>query len=116
VKVVALDVRLALAPYVVFAVVDRLVVRVQPQCAALSRDGRHAQHPVQAAMLAVIVIEAGFMQRGAIIDDQQVALFILVRIRVRPSEDSLRGLAERLLRAKRPIPPRSDRRQQRIAD
>ena len=32
-------------------------------------------------MLAVIVIEAGFMQRGAIIDDQQVALFILVRIR-----------------------------------
>ena len=30
-------------------------------------------------MLAVIVIEAGFMQRGAIIDDQQVALFILVR-------------------------------------
>jgi hypothetical protein len=74
------------------------------------------KHPVQAAMLAVIVIEAGFMQRGAIIDDQQVALFILVRIRVRPSEDSLRGLAERLVRAKRPIPPRSDRRQQRIAD
>ena len=31
-------------------------------------------------MLAVIVIEAGFMQRGAVIDDQQVALFIFVRI------------------------------------
>ena len=31
-------------------------------------------------MLAVIVIEAGFMQRGAIVDDQQVALLIFVRI------------------------------------
>jgi len=31
-------------------------------------------------MLAVIVIEAGFMQRRAIIDDQQIALFILMRI------------------------------------
>ncbi len=30
-------------------------------------------------MLAVIVIEAGFMQRGAIIDDHEVAFFILVR-------------------------------------
>jgi hypothetical protein len=38
------------------------------------------QHPIQAAMLAVIVIEAGFMQRGAVIDDQQVTLLILVRI------------------------------------
>ena len=31
-------------------------------------------------MLAVIVIEARLMQRGAIIDDQQVALLVLVRI------------------------------------
>src|ERR1051326_9613213 len=38
------------------------------------------KHPIQTAMWAVIVIEAGFMQRGAIIDDQQVALLILVRI------------------------------------
>src|SRR5262249_49380658 len=28
------------------------------------------EHPIQAAMLAVIIIEAGLMQRGAIIDDQ----------------------------------------------
>src|SRR5690242_17869655 len=34
------------------------------------------EHPVQAAMLAVIVIEAGFVQRGAVIDDQQVALLV----------------------------------------
>ncbi len=31
-------------------------------------------------MLAVIVIEAGFIQGGAIIDDQQVTLLIFVRI------------------------------------
>ena len=38
------------------------------------------KHSIKAAMLAVIVIKAGFMQRGAVIDDQQVALLILVRI------------------------------------
>ena len=31
-------------------------------------------------MLAVIVVEAGLMQRGAVIDDQQIALLVLVRI------------------------------------
>jgi hypothetical protein len=38
------------------------------------------KHPIQTAMLAVIVIEAGLMQGGAIVDDQEVALLILVRV------------------------------------
>ena len=31
-------------------------------------------------MLIVIVVEAGLMQGSAVIDDQQIALFLLVRI------------------------------------
>src|SRR5262249_25110444 len=38
------------------------------------------KHSIQAAMLAVIVIKSGFMQGGAIIDDQQIALLVLVCI------------------------------------
>ena len=52
-----------------------------PEC-RLSSVGTVAthQHPIQAAMLAVIVVEPGFVQRGTVIDNQQIALLVLVRI------------------------------------
>src|SRR5262249_12385693 len=53
--------------------------RASLYCLSVGTVATH-QHPIQAAMLAVIVVESGFMQRGAVIDDQQIALFILVRI------------------------------------
>src|SRR5215469_4276103 len=55
------------------------------------------KHPVQAAVLAVIVIEARFMQRGAIIDDQQVTLLILVRIAKLRLRDLIGQILQKIL-------------------
>ena len=48
-------------------------------------------------MLAVIVIEAGFMQGGAIIDDQQVAFLILMRIAKLPLRDLIGQILQKIL-------------------
>jgi hypothetical protein len=55
------------------------------------------KHPIQAAMLAVIVIEAGFMQRGTIIDDQQVAFLILMRIAKLRLRDPIGQILQKIL-------------------
>src|ERR1041384_2461804 len=69
-------------------------VRMRPSAGTVATH----KHPIQAAMLAVIVIEAGFMQRGAVIDDQQVALLIFMRIAKLWLRDLIGQILQKLLR------------------
>ena len=68
-------------------------VRMRPSAGTVATH----KHPIQAAMLAGIVIEAGFMQGGAIIDDQQVALLILVRIAKLRLRDLIGQILQKIL-------------------